>query len=68
LLDVTKNWFSNDLIPTTVIAELENKEDNIIKELGSGTLFLEGKEAGAKQMAEDFIDMKVRNKKTNLVD
>ena len=63
ILEFTKSKFTNDLVPDTVLAEIDKTEDEVIAKLATGELKVGSAEEGHKLKEDDILTSKVIFKK-----
>ena len=65
---MTKDLFSNALVPDSILAEIDKTEDEIIRMLSAGEIKIETEETGSALQTEEMLSLKVFIKKKELTE
>ena len=65
---MTKDLFSNALVPDSILAEIDKTEEEIIRMLSVGEIKIETEETGSALQTEEMLSLKVFIKKKELTE
>jgi len=65
---MTKDLFSNALVPDSILAEIDKTEEEIIRMLSAGEIKIETEETGSALQTEEMLSLKVFIKKKELTE